>query len=187
MCAGCSSLIKAIDAYIAKADDDLADQLKAAGFQVDDDTMKAIQSLEDEIAEALVEETAVFTKAADSALDLQEFAEKIWPDIKLTDALAATLSSIFAKRFEALMPGLVEAYLQMTDRELHLEQVSKMTTAWVQSWSEQLGEVMKLNSHKAIEQLLTDGLKNGSSIPEFTQSILDSGIRRSIAGPGPSA
>ena len=98
MCAGCSSLIKAIDAYIAKADDDLADQLKAAGFQVDDDTMKAIQSLEDEIAEALVEETAVFTKAADSALDLQEFAEKIWPDIKLTDALAATLSSIFAMR-----------------------------------------------------------------------------------------
>lgn len=177
MCASCSSLIKAIDAYIAKADDDLADQLKAAGFQVDDDTMKAIQSLEDEIAEALVEETAVFTKAADSALDLQEFAEKIWPDIKLTDALAVTLSSIFAKRFEELMPGLVEAYLQMTDRELHLEQVSKMTMTWVQSWSEQLGEVMKLNSHKAIEQLLTDGLKNGSSISEFTQSILDSGIR----------
>lgn len=177
MCASCSSLIKAIDAYIAKADNDLADQLKAAGFQVDDDTLKAIQSLEDEIAEALVEETAVFTRAADSALDLQDFAEKIWPNVKLTDALAATLANIFAKRFEELMPGLIEAYLQMTDKELKLEQVSKRTTAWVQSWSEQLGEVMKLNSHKEIERLLTDGLNKGSSISEFTQSILDSGIR----------
>lgn len=177
MCASCSSLIKAIDAYIAKADDDLIEQLKAAGFQVDDDTLQTIQALEDEIAEALVEETAVFTTSANSALDLQDFAEKIWPDVKLTDTLAATLSSIFAKRFESLMPGLIEAYLQTTDRDLHLEQVSKRTTAWVQSWSEQLGEIMKLNSHNAIERLLTDGLKNGSSISEFTQSILDSGIR----------
>ena len=177
MCASCSSLIKAIDAYIAKADDDLIEQLKAAGFQVDDDMLKTLQALEDEIAEALVEETAVFTTAVDAALDLQDFAEKIWPDIKLTDTLAATLSSIFAKRFEELMPGLVEAYLQITDRDLHLEQVSKKTAAWVQSWSEQLGEIMKLNSHNTIERLLTDGLQNGSSISEFTQSILDSGVR----------
>lgn len=177
MCTRCSSVIKVIDSYIVKADDDLADRLRAEGFQVDDETMKAIQSLEDEIAEALLEETAVFTQSANTALDLQEFAEKIWPGIKLTDGLAATLTSIFAKRFEELMPTLVEAYLQQTDKELKLEQVSKMTTAWTKTWSEQLGEIMKLDSHKEIERLLTNGLKNGSSIAEFTQSILDSGIR----------
>lgn len=177
MCTRCFSLIKAIDAYIVKADNDLADRLKAEGFQVDDSTLKAIQSIEDEVAEALLEETAVFTQATSTAIDLQEFAEKIWPGIKLTDALAATLSSIFAKRFEELMPNLVEAYLQQTDKELKLEQVSKMTTGWVKNWSAQLGETMKLNSHTEIERLLTEGLENGSSIAEFTQSILDSGVR----------
>ena len=36
---------------------------------------------------------------------------------------------------------------------------------------------MQLNSHKEIESILEKGLQDGSSIQEFTRSIIDSGIR----------
>ena len=55
--------------------------------------------------------------------------------------------------------------------------MSKKTTAWVRTWSASLGEIMQLNSHKEIETILEKGLRDGSSIQEFTRSILDSGIR----------
>ena len=177
MCSRCGALIKAIDRYIQKADDDLAEQLKAAGFEVNEATIEAIKGLEDDIAGALLEETTVFTQAIGTAFDLKSFAEKVWPEVKITDALAATLENIFQNRFMTLMPGLIEAYLQQTDRELKLGQVSRQTTAWIKSWSENLAGLMKLDSHTQLEKILTEGLENGSSIAEFTQALLDSGIR----------
>ncbi len=75
------------------------------------------------------------------------------------------------------MPEFVGYYLAQTDKELKLTQVSKRTTAWVESWSEELAEIMKLNSHTEIENILTAGLKEGISIEAFTRNILESGIR----------
>jgi uncharacterized protein with gpF-like domain len=60
---------------------------------------------------------------------------------------------------------------------LKLERVSKCTTAWVKEWSEELGEIMQLNSHKEIEKILTKGLQDGKGIAEFTSDIINSGIR----------
>lgn len=177
MCLQCGALIKAIDNYLAKADDDLAGRLKKEGFPESKKSVSAAKKMEDEVAEALLEETAVFTQATGRALDLQTFADDIWPGVKLNDSLAATLEGVFVKRFTELMPGLIEAYLHQTDKELKLEQVSKLTTSWISEWSGQLAELMKLDSHKQIDEILTEGLKNGDSIAEFTQKILDSGIR----------
>lgn len=177
MCLQCGGLIKAIDAYIAKAEDDLTSRLKKEGYAKSKKTVEAMKSIEDEVTDLLLEETAVFTQATGQALDLQEFAEKLWPEIKLTDALAAALERVFADRLAELMPDLIEAYLQMTDRELKLEQVSKRTTAWVKDWSGELGKRMQLTSHAQVEKILTDGLERGDGIAEFTQALLDSGVR----------
>ena len=53
----CGPLIKAIDAYIAKADDDLADALADAGFIDPDGTPAEINTLEEKVAAALTAET----------------------------------------------------------------------------------------------------------------------------------
>lgn len=173
----CGKLLKAIDAYLQKADNDLEGELDAAGFADTGDTMDAIRALEDEVAAALVEETELFTTAANEAVDLQTFADDIWPGVKLNDKLAKKLTGIFKDRLSEIMPGLVEAYLQRTDKQLTLQQVSKLTTGWIEQWSEQLAEIMQLNSHTEIEKILETGLANGDSIAVFTQNILDSGIR----------
>lgn len=177
MCMNCAPLIKAIDAYIAKADGDLADALGKEGYAKPKKTLKYAQDIEDGVAEALVEETDYFIAEAEKAVDLETFAKDIWPKVKLKDELKGKLAAVFKENLEKFMPEFIGYYIKQTDKDLKLLQVSKRTTAWVKSWSEELGEIMKLNSHKEIERILEKGLKDGSSIATFTREILDSGIR----------
>ena len=135
------------------------------------------REVEDDVAEALVEETDYFLAEAEKAADLETFAADIWPRVKLNDRLKAKLATVFTEHLSEFMPEFVAYYIAQTDRSLKLEVVSKRTTAWVKSWSEQLGEIMQLNSHKEIETILTKGLKDGTGIASFTREILDSGIR----------
>ena len=75
MCMNCAPLIKAIDAYIAKADGDLADALGKEGYAKPKKTLKYAQDIEDGVAEALVEETDYFIAEAEMAVDLETFAK----------------------------------------------------------------------------------------------------------------
>lgn len=177
MCMECQPLIKAIDAYLAKADGDLTDALEAEGYAEPRATIGYMQELEDDVAEELLEETNYFLAEAEKAADLETFAADIWPRVKLNDRLKAKLATVFTEHLSEFMPEFVAYYIAQTDRSLKLEVVSKRTVAWVESWSEQLGEIMQLNSHKEIETILTKGLEDGTGIASFTREILDSGIR----------
>ena len=176
MC-NCAALLKAIDAYLEKADNDLKDELAAAGFAEADKTIEAISSMEDEVAAALVAETELFTSAAAKAKDLETFARDIWPKVKQNDALAKKLKGVFEEALSELVPDLVETYIQRSDKELSIPRISKLTTGWIEEWSEDLADLMQLNSQTEIETILETGLTNGDSIAVFTQNILDSGIR----------
>ncbi len=177
MCMECGPLIKAIDAYIQKADDGLADALGAEGYIKPKKTLKYAQDIEDSVAEALLEETDYILAEAEKAVDLETFAADIWPGVKLNDAAKSKLATVFTERLGEFLPEYIGYYIAQTDRGLKLTQVSKRTLAWVKSWSKDLGEIMQLNSHKEIERILEKGLAEGSGITEFTRAILDSGIR----------
>ena len=177
MCIECGPLIKAIDAYIARADDGLADALGAEGYLKPKKTVKYVQDVEDGVAEVLLDETDYILEEAEKAVDLETFAEDVWPRVKVNDAAKVKLTTVFVESLDKFMPEYVGYYITQTDRELKLAQVSKRTTAWVQSWSKDLGEIMQLNSHKEIERILEKGLAEGQGMAEFTRAILDSGIR----------
>ena len=57
MCSECQLLIKAIEAYITKADNDLADRQKEEGYADSKNTVKHIEELEEKIAEVLQEQS----------------------------------------------------------------------------------------------------------------------------------
>lgn len=177
MCMHCESLIKAIDAYIAKADDDLSNELDEQGYAEPEKTVEYIQDIEDGVSEALLEETDYFISEAEKAIDLEAFAQDIWPGVKLNDELKKKLIAIFLDNFKKFMPEYIGYYIAQTDRELKLTQISKRTTAWIEGWAEELGEKMQLTSHKEIERILKKGLAKGDGIAVFTQDILNSGIR----------
>ena len=50
MCMECSPLIKAIDSYIRKADDDLKNALEEEGYAEPEETVEEIQETEDRVA-----------------------------------------------------------------------------------------------------------------------------------------
>lgn len=176
MC-NCDSLLKTIDAYIKKADDDLEAQLDEAGFAEPGETVNEITSLEESVAEILEEETNSIIESAESADDLETFANDIWPKIKKDDVTDQKLSELFVEELQTYLPEVTTYYAKQFDPEITVNQLTKRTTAWIQNWSAELGEVMKLNSHTEIESILSTGLEEGYSISQFTQAMMDSGIR----------
>lgn len=154
MACGCSALVKAIDAYIEKADENLKDELKGAGYVKPKQTVQDISDLEDEITEALKEETEL-----------------------LTDELEKTVREIFSNAFREVIPRYATEYLNRTDGRLVCERLSKPCIAWMDSWAEGLGQLMKLNSHEEIQAILDKGLKEGVGVDEVGRWIVESGIR----------
>ncbi|MDR1693384.1 MAG: hypothetical protein LBR72_08505 [Oscillospiraceae bacterium] len=173
----CAGLAAAINAYIAKADHDLSDGLKEAGFADAKGTVKAISELEENLARALKTETSLTLAGAAAAGSLDEFSEKTWPKLKRSSGLAKEAADAIRDEFEKVMPELVRHYSAEIDPALTVSRISSRTTAWAESWSEELGQLMQLNTHDEIEKLLADSLDAGKSVAEFTQALRDSGIR----------
>ena len=185
MCQYCQPLIKAIDGYLQKASDNLAAGLKDAGFEEPKKTVKYIESIEDAVAEALLAETDYILAEAEKSTSLFDFAAR-WQNIKDGDVLDTAIADIFSGNLAEFIPAYVKRYMAETDPELAYgkvkkdstaDRISNRTTAWIQSWSEDLGSMMKLNSSNEIEDILTTGLQNGEGVAWFTQQIMDSGIR----------
>ncbi len=177
MCMEYGPLLKAINAYIEGAENDLSDELDEAGYAEPDVTLKYARQIEGEVTDALVEETDYFVKQAEEAVNLETFASDIWPKVKLTDGLKAKLAAIFTERLGEFMPEFIGYYIAQTDRELKLEQISKRTLSWVDDWSQELSELMQLSSHNEIETILSKGLEAGDGVEQFTRAIRESGIR----------
>lgn len=177
MCLNCQPLIKAIDNYLQKADNDLAETLADEGYCQSRRTVKIIGELEDDVAAALLEERDYILAEAEKAVDLTEFAADIWPGVQLNDGLLLNLVLIFKERLAEFVPEFAGYYLAELDKGLQINQVSRRTTDWVESWSEQLAEIMQLNSHKEINGILRQGLQEGVGINVFARRVMESDIR----------
>ena len=184
MC-NCNKLLAAIDRYIAKADDDLSEQLRLEGYEAPAETVKLISEIEEEVAEALVAETDHYVRAAAEysknnprgALDLKEFFGRGWTSSHKKDKLAGALYSIFGKKLTKYMPQYIQYYLQKSDKGLKFVKMTERTVDWINGWSRELGRNAQLTSVKQIESILTEGIELGKGIDWFVKRIRDDGIR----------
>lgn len=177
MCLRCGPLIKAIDGYLAKSNADLIELLEDEGFVHPEDTVAFAESIEDLLTSVLEDETSYLLSHIEESLDIEQFAAEIWPDVKLNDDLKVKITEIFKEQFQTFMPEYAQYYLELSDPELSLPVITQRTKAWIESWSEELGNLMQLTSHTELEAILQQGLDNGDGIADFTRHILDSGIR----------
>ncbi len=176
MCLNCKSLINAIDRYIEKADDDLESMLEEEERASPKEMVKRISAIEAFIAAALVSQTEYFISQIKKKKNLKQVMENI-EEIKLKDVSLDELKSMFRKEFNDIIEDSADLYIKKTDPELSVSRLSKRTVNWIESWSEKLGDIMKLNSHNEIESILKKGIENGDSIDIFTRNIIDGGIR----------
>ena len=173
----CGALIKAIDAYLAKEDDELELALEAAGYVDAPETIEHITSLEDGIAVVLISETDYILDSLKDRVDLEEYFSEVWPAIKKNNPTADKLFDLFWEDFSGYMKPLASKYIAATDAELTVRAVSQRTTAWTKQWSKDLSELMQLESHTQVERILTTAMDEGQSVAEVTQALMDSGIR----------
>lgn len=183
MCTACEQLITAIDAYIRKADEKLSDTLGKEGFAEPEDTVRHIEQLEEELENIFGEQTDEFRKTLKKAMeqdndsDTNKSLGELFRDFIKNDKTYDKLLIAFLENFTEYIPKLTNIYIGRLDDELVAEQISDTTSSWISQWSQEVSELMHLNSHKELEGILSDGMKTGSSVAEIARNILDAGIR----------
>lgn len=177
----CQALIKAIDAYIAKKDDDLSDELKDAGYVDPKETVGDAEELEEQLAEAMDMDTEIIAEQLEQADSLDEFIENTWEVYREASALADDIQDIVQNGLSAVIPRLASKYIKTTDSGLVVTALRQRTADWISSWSPQLGQIMKLTSHDGIQSILTDAMTQGKRVADVTRDLMDSGIRSNYA------
>ncbi|PRP56826.1 hypothetical protein C7B71_02460 [Bacillus halotolerans] len=94
--------------------------------------------------------------------------------------------NLFAEdEFEEEFQDLTEGFLQQTieqlaevimdsiDPEVPFKVLSNRTINWIKDWSKKLAGIMKLNTHEAVENVLTNAIENGSSIQNIELTLKD--------------
>lgn len=167
------NVIKAIDNLLKAADDDLTDKLKNAGYINPEDTIDDINRLEDGIAEILDDELNYFLKGLEG-IDIENAIDEILQALFSGDLTDEQLAELFKKEFDTIMRKLTDAYIKDYDKELAFSMFSDRTTDWINSWSEDLGKLMKLTSHDELKRILNNGLEDGESLQQVMDNLMES-------------
>ncbi|MCY8373337.1 phage minor head protein [Bacillus inaquosorum] len=172
-------LLDSLNAFIQKAKEN---QYKQLGEMVPDfpgksNIPKYVEEYEKGIARLLRRQRKKFLDG------LKGFVSK---DSKETlEALLVFFTqNLFAEDdFEEEFHELTEGFLQQTieelaemimdsiDPEVPFKVLSNRTINWIKDWSEKLAQIMKLNTHEAVENTLTDAIENGSSIEDIELAL----------------
>lgn len=173
----CAALITAIDAYIEKADESLADELKKAGYANTEEVMEGVHRIEEAVAAALGRSYNLIAASVAESVDLNVWLQYVKPGAMMTDALAEEIARTVVKEFSYCMPKLVESYSTQIDAQAPIRTMTTNAASFIRGWSKDLGELMKLDQYKGIEQILLDGIQTGDSVPNVARKIRQAGIR----------
>ncbi|WP_252503267.1 phage minor head protein [Sporosarcina sp. Marseille-Q4943] len=174
-------LLENINAFIQKAEEDAEDI--TAILPDDIPELEKIPSLVEEFekitAKLLRRQRKLFLDgmkgfiAKDDEMTLEALLNYFQSDLFATDDFAAMLSEEAAAFLTLSISELATVIMESIDKDIAFEVLSKRTTDWIESWSKELGEIMQLNTHKAIETELLEVIQNGESIQQAELRIKD--------------
>lgn len=172
---GC--ICASIDQYLEKADNDLEKSLKSGGFVDAKKTVKAMNHVEDELTQILEKQTnELVAKLESSSRNWIRARKKIdkWMD---SDTIGDEVEALTEDMLREIVPKLANTYILQTDTEMAVDTLRRTTREWIASWSSRLGELMRIETHKAITGLIQETIDTGNSIQSLTKKILDGGWR----------
>lgn len=173
---GCLQLIKAIDRYIEKADNDLSKTLDDTGFARAEDSVEAIADLEDKLAEVLTDQTTEIAKTILAARNLTA-ALKVVEEFFAEDETRQRLAETLKEFYEENVPTLSTVYIREAEDDMVVSQIRQRTTSWIKSWSDDLADLMQLTSKKQIESLISNAFESGASIEDLKHKLMAEGVR----------
>ena len=171
-------IIEAIDKYLAKADDELSDVLADEGYADAEDSIEVINAMQEEIAETLQNQTDDLVEALAAEQDSGwAAAQKKVSEMLDGDDIAEQVQEAAADMFQTEVPKLATVYMQETDGDLVVDVIRQRTKSWIASWSQRLGQLMKINTHQQITDIIQRTIDQGESIETLTRKIMDGGWR----------
>lgn len=172
-------LMKAIERYLSKADEDLEEQLKAEGYVSTGAAVKAINVIEEEVTEAIQERVDAILSELNISADIKSFLSDKWTDMQDRQELVDTLHDLFKSQFDDLMHTCTVDWIISMDPELVVsdDRITKYSEDFIRTWSPELARIMNLNTNASIERVLIQADQDGQTIEEVAQAIADSGIR----------
>ncbi|MBQ9200635.1 MAG: hypothetical protein IJ141_10705 [Lachnospiraceae bacterium] len=176
-CNTCKALIKAIDAYIAKADNELERKMSNAGYVDAKDSVSKASELEEELADILNEQTQEIAGVIEESDSIEDAKEAVGEYFK-TDATGIVLTQTFEDYFYETISSLSDSYMKETEGDLSVTQLRKRTHAWIEEWSEQLSNLMQLTSEQKMGELLEEAINSGKGPAVFAQKLISEGIRQ---------
>lgn len=173
----CVELIKSIDRYIAKVDDDLQEQMEDAGYVDAEESVSNASDLEDEIAEVLQNQTEEIIEELKSAGDWKA-AKKVISAYFANDSYTRdTLEAIFQEYYEVVIPSLANSYIQQTAGDMVVNDIRMRTSSWMDEWSGELADIMQLTSEEQMGSIVQSAIDNGQSVSDLTRRLMEEGIR----------
>ena len=170
-------MICSIDAFIAKADDKLTQQLKDAGFVDAKKSVKTAAELERSITEILQDQSTDIADALKKAGSLSK-AKKLIAQYFADDSTAtAALTEVFESYYKSAVPALATDYMKEIATDMVVETLRQRTVDWLETWSKELADLMQLNGSDRMGELIQETIDNGESIADLTRKIRDEGIR----------
>lgn len=178
--ANADELLSALNEYIEKADDALEKTLKTEGYANPRESVEAINDFQEEVAALLEEQTKDLANTLEEAEAASDNSDELQRRINVMledDTMQEDISELAVAMYEDIVPPLSTVYIQETEGDMVVETLRERTTSWFQSWGEALGELMRLNNHKQITNLIKTAVDDGISISDLTRKILDGGWR----------
>lgn len=174
-------LLESLNVFILKAEEN---QFKQLGEMVPDfpgksNIPKYVEDYEKGIARLLRRQRKKFLDGLNGFVskDSKETLEALL--VFFTQNLFA--EDDFEEEFQELTEGflqqtieeLAEVIMDSIDPEVPFKVLSNRTINWIKGWSEKLTKIMKLNTHEAVENVLTNAIENGSSIQDIELTLKD--------------
>lgn len=173
-------LLEAIEQYIAKADNDLEDQLNEEGYVEAGVAVSHMGAIEDGVTAAVENNVDEVLARLQSASGVDDFIENVWPEISNSDEMEKALYDLFYQQFDELLRRFTKQWIISADAELGEvvdDRITRPAEAFIKGWSQQLADIMHLNTKDGIEKILLDAQEQNQTIDEVEQAIADSGIR----------
>lgn len=173
---GCHDLIRAIDRYIEKADEDLSDALEDAGFANPKDSVRSVYDLEDKLAEILKEQTRNMAEETIAAGSLETAVRSV-EEFFIEDKTRGRMIDAMRRFYKDNIPTLSTVYLQQVEDDMAVSRIRKRTVAWIKSWSDDLADLLQLTSKDQMESLIAEALENGKGVDDLKRMLVTEGVR----------
>lgn len=167
-------LFKAINSIVKEEVDELKDEI--AEFPALDATLSAIETYEVKVAGLFRRQKKYFIDGLKTLIAKDEFEHMVKVAdlmVKLYEAddFADSMADYTEDFLLDVIEEMVAEIMKSIDEDVAFNTLSSKATTWINEWSKDLAEMMKLTTHSEIEKVISTVIETGESIDKAIKRL----------------